>query len=234
MHYSETIFCYYESWAKDRHGEGKYPITSIPANLCTHVLYSFVGITKDGNIRVNDDEKDLYEFTKFVKKNAGAKAIVSIGGWSEGSKKFSKVANNKGTRHLFVQNVIQFLEKYGFDGLDVDWEYPAQRGGQKSDKDTFTKLLKNLKNAFADKGFILSAAVAADADSASTSYDIPAISEHLDYINIMTYDFNSNSHTSMNAPLYPSSKDDSYDRQENVVRVNFLELTLEGWLTITC
>lgn len=62
------------------------------------------------------------------------KSLVAIGGWNEGSEKFSVVVSSPTLRAKFIQEAINFLNKYGFDGFDLDWEYPAQRGGAASDK----------------------------------------------------------------------------------------------------
>lgn len=48
------------------------------------------------------------------------------------------------SRLLFVNTVIDFLRKHGFDGLDLDWEYPTRRGGRPEDKENFAKLVKVL------------------------------------------------------------------------------------------
>jgi chitinase len=42
--------------------------------------------------------------------------------------------NDPVRRPVFVDNVVNFVAKYGFDGFDLDWEYPAQRGGGAKDK----------------------------------------------------------------------------------------------------
>ena len=76
----------------------------------------------------------------------------------------------------------------GFDGLDLDWEYPAARGSPDTDKEKFTLLCQHLQSVFSPKGLLLSAAVAASPYTAGRSYEIGEISKSLDFINLMTYD----------------------------------------------
>ena len=44
--------------------------------------------------------------------------------------------------HSFASSVVRYLHHYNFDGLDVDWEFPADRGSPAGDKQRFTDLLK--------------------------------------------------------------------------------------------
>lgn len=76
-------------------------------------------------------------FTRFINlknSNPNVKLLIAMGGWNEGSTTYSQVVASSTARATFVTSVYNFLERYGFDGFDLDWEYPGLRGGAAQDK----------------------------------------------------------------------------------------------------
>lgn len=45
-----------------------------------------------------------------------------------------QMAATEAGRNNFTDSAVSFVKKYNFDGLDLDWEYPTQRGGSPKDK----------------------------------------------------------------------------------------------------
>lgn len=70
-----------------------------------------------------------------------------VGGWNEGSTKYSAMAADPAKRATFISSTLSFIRQYGFDGLDLDWEYPGQRGGAPEDRVNFVTLLREIKQA---------------------------------------------------------------------------------------
>ena len=63
-----------------------------------------------------------------------------MGGWTAGSVPYSNMAATSASRREFIDSSIKFLRDNNFDGLDLDWEYPARRGGAAADYDNFATL----------------------------------------------------------------------------------------------
>lgn len=197
------------------------------------MIYGFTGLSFDNKIRVLDAWNDLEDnygkgafkrFNNLKREYPHVKTLIAIGGWNEGSIKYSNMAASGDSRATFVSSVVAFLDKYGFDGLDLDWEYPAARGGKPHDKQNFISLLRELKSAFADKGYLLTAATSAGKWFADPAYDIPAMSQYLDLINVMAYDYHGGWEqvTGHNAPLYARPDEKANDRYNNVVSIIIL------------
>ena len=59
-------------------------------------------------------------------KKKGIKTLVALGGWNDSKgNKYSKMVSTKESRRKFILSALVFIEKYGFQGLDLDWEYPV-------------------------------------------------------------------------------------------------------------
>lgn len=73
---------------------------------------------------------------------------------------------------------------------------------------TYIDFLRELRGRFGTR-LLITVAVGADPSYIGVSYNVPAMNQYLDYINLMTYDFNGswNDRTGMNAPLFPHRND---------------------------
>uniref|UniRef100_T1JFT1 Ribosome assembly protein 1 n=1 Tax=Strigamia maritima TaxID=126957 RepID=T1JFT1_STRMM len=231
----KKVVCYYGSWAVYRPGAGKFPVEAIDPFVCTHLIYGFAGLSVANTIRSLDEWNDFPDnwgkdafgrFNRLKLVNPELKTILAVGGWNEGSKKYSIMAESASTRKTFVNSVVVFLTKWGFDGLDMDWEYPNLRDGGLHDKENFVLLLADLKQAFAPHKFLLTSAVGAGKTTTDASYDIPRVSEYLDFINIMTYDYHGGweSVTGHNSPLYERADDLDENR---ILNMNF---SIHHWI----
>lgn len=76
------------------------------------------------------------------------------------------------------------MQKYEFDGLDIDWEFPAWDGMPLADQDNFIRLLRELRKAFDDTDtfgssnhILLTTAVAAPVTIVETSYKVPEMAK---------------------------------------------------------
>lgn len=63
----------------------------------------------------------IHHVTELRKKNAHLTVLISIGGWGDGSTKYSQMARSEASRQTFIHSVVEFLRVHDLDGLDFDW-----------------------------------------------------------------------------------------------------------------
>jgi len=190
---NRILACYVESWSHKR--QEPYNFFSLPDSSrflgCTHLIYAFAGVGEDNKVKALNQDFDTTTGYKFLTsmKSEGYKVMLSIGGWNQGGYQFSKMASSNETRKDFVDSVLDLLQAYGFDGIDLSWEYPGatDRGGRSEDKENYNLLVSDLRKAFYSD-YIISVALPPSRSRVEAGYDLATISEQVDFMNVLTYD----------------------------------------------
>ncbi|MBN1901352.1 glycoside hydrolase family 18 protein [Candidatus Sumerlaeota bacterium] len=189
------VIGYYRSWHKRA-----YPHTAVPWQYLTHIAHAFISPEKDGSLSM--DANFIYpELVRTAHEN-GVKVVVSIGGWGN-DKGFIPMVSDPKARKNFGKQLVNFCRENGYDGADLDWEYPGAE-----ERDNFCLMVSELRSEF-KKNDIEYLSAALPAKDWRNGYDIDVLRENLDWFGIMTYDFHGSwsDHAGHNSPLYPSPKD---------------------------
>ncbi|MDY8137996.1 Ig-like domain-containing protein [Aquimarina sp. 2201CG5-10] len=136
----------------------------------------------------------------------GVKVMASIGGWSM-CKHFPEMAADPVKRARFIEDCKKLINM-GFDGIDLDWEYPGPYAGMnftgtQADFANFENLVQEIRNAIGPTKLI-TAAMSADPRKLQ-DFNWSQLANTMDYFNMMTYDFNGgwSNIAGHNAPVYP-------------------------------
>ena len=141
--------------------------------------------------------------------------MVSIGGWTL-SDNFPEIADDPKKTETFVKECVRVIKDFQFDGIDIDWEYPCYEehsGRPDIDKKNFTKFMQAIRNGIdtlgkeLDRELLLTAAFGANTGQMDC-IEYGKVSKFMDYINMMTYDFNGtwSPDANHNSPLYSPEK----------------------------
>ncbi len=170
------IVAYVASWGSQRMPD---------PTLMTHINYAFGNVSKTFDSVDLRDTEFLHGVLALKKQNPTLKIVLSIGGWTAGN--FSEMAADERCRSSFARDCKRVVDQYGFDGIDIDWEYPTSDEAGIScspdDTDNFTLLMRDIRAAIG-KQKLLTIATIADAKF----IDFRACLKYLDFVNIMAYD----------------------------------------------
>ena len=161
-----------------------------------------------------NDQSVLYPQVQALKhSNPNLKTHISIGGWSFNDpndpngmgqytyKLFSEMVSTPQNRSQFIHSAVNYAKQYGFDGIDIDWEYPGDlnRGGNAGDFVNFVQFLQelytacheaNLTATYASAALVPSGVPQSYRDDPATYYQwLAECSQYVDWLNVMCYDY---------------------------------------------
>lgn len=167
----------------------------------------------------------LATITGFKSTNPSLKLILSVGGWNFPSAYFSQMAATATSRATFIQSAAQWMQQYGADGVELDWEEPcspprsdpveitctdfqtvADAGGScPQDTANIVSLFRELRAALGPSAIITVASQAARALEKEMA--VSQLAAFVTRFHVMSYDYavsdvTAVNGTSPNAPLY--------------------------------
>ena len=156
----------------------------------THINYSFAGTGADAAIG-SVDEAQLRDLVARGHQ-AGTKVGIAIGGWGA-DQAFIAMAATAVSRDRFAANASAFCDRFGLDGVDIDWEFPTT-----ANADAFESLMKSLATVLHKKGRYLSVAVKSRDIYVKDPEVGPnfkaGVFESADFLNVMAYDGGGQNH----------------------------------------
>jgi chitinase len=183
-HLPKRIVADYGYWSKSQ--TPPYGHAQIPYTMLTHINHAGMSFNADGTLVVPDGflEPELNDEAHAH----GLKVLLLLGGDFTG-------LETSGAALVLVYNIAAFEKQYHYDGVDMDWEYPATTG----DRNFFVELMQMLRDS--NPNYTLSIDVA---PWGGYGYDLKELQLSTNYFNIMMYDCAGpwTAHGQLNSPIF--------------------------------
>ncbi|KAF2751189.1 glycoside hydrolase family 18 protein [Sporormia fimetaria CBS 119925] len=186
---------YYASWNTRSRQCNRFWPKHIDTESYTHLIFAFASINP-GSFEVTPaDPQDINLYKQFTElKTPTLQTWLGVGGWTFSDSNtdtrytWTMMAENEKDRATFIKSTIKFMRQYGFQGIDLDWEYPSapDRNGRLMDKENYVALVREMRKAYG-KEFGISVAIPASFPYMK-GFDLEGMQEYVDSFNLMTYD----------------------------------------------
>ncbi|OSD04163.1 glycoside hydrolase family 18 protein [Trametes coccinea BRFM310] len=196
---------YYPDWAADA-----FPPEKVDFGRFDWIDFAFAVPDAQGNLTWDgsDDAPDLLQRLVTRAHQAGKNVKLSVGGWT-GSRYFSGAAASPEGRTALASNILAFYQQFNLDGIDIDWEYPAQDGNEGNlvrpdDSANFLAFLQVLRATLPPGAKITAATqtVPFAGPDGDPMGDVSEFARVLDWVLLMNYDtWGSSDAPGPNAPL---------------------------------
>jgi chitinase len=143
------------------------------ARYVTDLVYFSVEPTLDGDFKRDHVRGGALAKLHAIKAKHRLTLLLCVGGW-EHSAGFAQLTASEKARRAFVTNLVKFCRENQFDGVDLDWEHPADD----VQRENYGKLMVELKK----EGLFVTVAIA-------DWQVLPAAAiEAIDRVHLMAYD----------------------------------------------
>ncbi|KAE8352807.1 glycoside hydrolase superfamily [Aspergillus coremiiformis] len=190
---------YYEAWNPERRSCDKMEPQAIPLGIYSHINFAF-GLIDPKTFRIAPMTEAIASryrpVTALKGRQPDLQVYIALGGWDFNEPgptrtTFSDLAASQSAQDAFFESLTSFMLHNGFDGVDLDWEYPNadDRGGKPEDFANYVTLVKRLRERLnqSPKHFGLTLTLPASYWYLR-GFDIVNLEPHVDWFNVMTYD----------------------------------------------
>ncbi|KAI0189025.1 glycoside hydrolase superfamily [Astrocystis sublimbata] len=204
--YKNTV--YFTNW---QISQSNYTPMRLPVDDINYVMYAFADIAPNGTVFSTNTTADLYQKypddarwepghnvygavkQMFIHKkwNRHLKVLLSVGG-GEFTPHFAAATSTEMRRQTFAKSVVKLVTDWGFDGVDIDWEYPTDA----TQRENYLKVVAACREAFDRYSFHhhiryrFLVTIASPAGPSNWEFtDLAAMDRYVDIWHLMSYDY---------------------------------------------
>ena len=190
----QKVVGYYASWKS-----GVLPYDNVGYSHLTHINVAFIFPLSDGSIGSLAGGIPFPQLMSTA-HTAGKKVLIAVGGASN-SGSFAAATATSATRGVLIDNIVSFLQTNNYDGIDIDWEVPANSVQTAQ----LTALVQEMRAKFnqVNSSWLITMAVP-PTHYGGQHFDYANLVNHVDWFNLMCYDFYGSwsGYAGHNSPLY--------------------------------